>query len=363
MFDVSVFEQITYLNKIGDAKNDIERSYKQYLCQSLFVPKLHLVILNLIAALIIFPIFIFLTFKRPFVKKREEVKCIGEFPNRELNTIPDELSRLMINNSVWTKNFSFQFSDWRYLFLLLKNYFISPFFVLKCGIKMAMYSHMIRLYHPSTFVVMSEFSCTSSFLTLYCRDHNIRHINIMHGEKLFFIRDSFFHFDKCYVWDEHYKNLFLKLFAEPTQFVVSKPQYLKINVGKYQNKESYSDFKYYLSVFSEQELLSIINSLKFATQCGKTVKYRPHPRYSDLSLLRKYVKDQDIENPKDVSIEESISNLEYAVGSYTTVLLQAYSVGKKIINDDVTYKEQYLKLKEMDYILINKGLPSLSQFQ
>ena len=103
--------------------------------------------------------------------------------------------------------------------------------------------------------------------------------------------------------------------------------------------------------------------MAFAKREGKTVRYRIHPRYTDLSVLRKYVSDEEIEYPKKVSILESISNMEYAVGSYTTVLLQAYLSGKKVLLDDVTYKKRFEQLKEYRYILAKDDIEKLSEKQ
>ena len=185
----------------------------------------------------------------------------------------------------------------------------------------------------------------------------------MHGEKLFFIGDAFFHYDECYVWDEHYIKLFRELKAEPTQFIVALPESLHINITKHINKDAYADYKYYLAVASESEIKGVVESMLFAKRNGKKVKFRPHPRYTDMNLLRKYVDEEEIEDYKKVGILESISNLEYAVGSYTTVLSQAYFSGKKVILDDVTFKSEYDKLKGMKYILSTKNCPILSNMQ
>ena len=103
--------------------------------------------------------------------------------------------------------------------------------------------------------------------------------------------------------------------------------------------------------------------MAFAKSEGKTVKYRIHPRYTDLNVLRQYVGDDEIELPKEVSILESISNMEYAVGSYTTVLLQAYLSGKKVLLDDVTFHYRYNQLKEYGYILAKDDIEKLSEKQ
>ena len=37
-FDIAVDEQIGYMSSLGKPKDDIDRSYKQYLCQNYFSP-------------------------------------------------------------------------------------------------------------------------------------------------------------------------------------------------------------------------------------------------------------------------------------------------------------------------------------
>ena len=144
---------------------------------------------------------------------------------------------------------------------------------------------------------------------------------------------------------------------------MSTPSYIKMDLSDYVDKSKYADYKYYLAVYDDDEIKSIIASLRFAHNQGKSIKFRPHPRHSDIKLLEKYVDSNDIEYPNKVSIVESVANLEFAVGSYTTVLLQAYSSGRKVILDDVTFKIQYQQLSEMKYILADSSIPVLSQFQ
>ena len=75
-------------------------------------------------------------------------------------------------------------------------------------VKLAMYRYQYEVYHPKAMIVDEEYSYTSSFLTEYCHRLGVEHIDIMHGEKLYFIRDTFFCFDRCYVWDGYYRDLF-----------------------------------------------------------------------------------------------------------------------------------------------------------
>lgn len=66
---------------------------------------------------------------------------------------------------------------------------------------------MITKYQSKAIVVHNEYSFTSSILTAYCETRNVLHINVMHGEKMYYIRDSYFRYDRCYVWDAYYRDL------------------------------------------------------------------------------------------------------------------------------------------------------------
>ena len=361
--DVPVEEQRAFLKRIGEAKNDIDRGYKQYLCQNYFVPEWKVWLFNFAAAVIVPIVVFYYLVKGLFVRKEAHVDAMIE--SKGMDEVVPFLVREKYSpdNSHWKEGSSMSPKDFDFLMILFLKAPHHPYFVLKAWMNVVQYSDMIRRHSPNVLIQFGEFSYSSSILTAYCHRFNIRHINIMHGEKTWFIRDAYFHYDECYVWDEHYAKIFRELKAEPTQFIVAVPESLHIDVEKYRNEKDYADYKYYLGEYNEEELDSIVRSMAFVEQEGKKVKYRPHPRYSDFALLRKYVGEDKIETPSEVSIMESISNLEFAVGSFSTVLSQAYFSGKKVILDDVTFRELYDKLKNMRYVLAEKVTDKLSKHQ
>ena len=363
LFDVPTTEQRSFFESLGVAKDDIDRGYKQYLCQNFFVPKWKVSFFNIIAAFLMPFITVFYLIKGLFVRSGVPINAIIEKKGMDEVVPSDVWQKYNPDNSYWQEGSSLCFSDLSFLLKLVKKATNHPYFVLKATMNVVMYSDMIRRHSPMVMIQFGEFSFSSSILTAYCHRNDIKHIDIMHGEKLFFIGDAFFHYDECYVWDEHYIKLFRELKAEPTQFIVALPESLHINITKHINKDAYADYKYYLAVASESEIKGVVDSMQFAKRNGKKVKFRPHPRYTDINLLRKYVNEEEIEDYKKVGILESISNLEYAVGSYTTVLSQAYFSGKKVILDDVSFKSEYDKLKGMKYILSSKNCPILSEMQ
>lgn len=361
-FDVAIQKQYAYMNSLGEATDDIDRSYKQFLCQNFFVP-LWKKIVWWIVALLATPIAIFVLFvKGRSVHFVNQIDTIAE--NKGMNEIiPTDISeKYDINNVVWNAGAGLSVEDIKYIITHIYGW-RQPYFILKIILLIAKYSPKITKYHPKRIIEHSEFSFGSSAITDYCHSRGVKHIDVQHGEKLRFIRDSFFHYDECYVWDEHYVNLFKEMHAEPSQFKVAVPPSLRIDCKAHQNPSVYADFKYYLAADKEENIRNIVASMAFAKREGKTVRYRIHPRYTDLTVLRKYVSDEEIELPKYVSILESISNMKYAVGSYTTVLLQAYLSGKKVLLDDVTYKTRFEQLKEYGYILAKNDIERLSERQ
>lgn len=362
LFDIPVEKQLAYLNSFELPSGDIDRSYKQYKCQQLFSPwwiKTMWFVISIFAIPFVIVLY--------YIKGRT---CDYE---RSVQTIAEDKNMKEVIPRVLTEKYDIHHIEWNAGCCLLKSdldYIFSkvlgirqPFFILKSIMQIANYSPRITRYKPEQLIVHTEFSFCSSLLTDYCHTRNVKLINVMHGEKLYNIYDSFFHFDECYVWDAHYINMFINMKAESSQFRIALPPSLTIDTNSNINRNVYADYKYYLAEISEEEIKSIVTSMSFAKNEDKTVKYRIHPRYTDLNVLKKYVSNEEIEFPQKVNIVESICNMKCAVGSYTTVLLQSYLSGKDVILDDVTYAERYKQLKEYGYILINKDLPTLSSKQ
>ena len=319
-YEFPAVEQQSMLARLGAAKDDIDRSYKQYLCQCIYMPW-WIKVLNDLLAMFLTPILIvFYSLKGLRCKQECSVDSIGEFKGMT-EIIPQELKeKYDINIDYWFVGSRLSAKDISYIAKLVILHPFSPLFVFKNMMKIAKYSYMIYAHSPKALIVHNEYSFTSSLLTDYCHRHGVKHIDVMHGEKLAIIRDAYFHYDECYVWDEYYAQLFISQEAEPTQFIVALPESMKVNVDKYRNDKVYADYKYYLGVADEDKLLKIAESMSFALQQGKTVKYRLHPRYSNRNSVEKIVGKENIEFPNEVSILESIANCGCVVGSFTTVL-------------------------------------------
>lgn len=364
VFDFPKEEQLAYLNRLGEAKDDIDRGFKQYLCQNQLVrPKWKIVVFNLAGILGLPLTFFYFLLKRITAPKAKSINCLIEKKGMP-EVVPDVVKEKFHPSEDYEVKSSLGLRDIAFAGRLYIKAPLHPYFVFKAMMNVARYSHLIYSYSPKVMIQFGEFSFSSSILTAYCHQHSVLHVDVMHGEKLFNIRDAYFHYDKTYVWNDHYTNLLTSLNAESSQFVVAPPQSLVIDCDKYVKPEVYADFKYYLASYNEETIKRIVKSMIFAKHRGKSVKYRPHPRYSNLELLKKYVSEDEIEYGNQVTIQESISNLMYAVGSYTTVMVQAYFSGKHVIMDDVAEKDEYDLLKSLDYILSTiDGVDKLSNYQ
>ncbi|WP_287621472.1 hypothetical protein [Parabacteroides sp.] len=360
-FDVPYEEQVIFLQKQCEPKNDIQRSYLQYCCQMYFVRKKLFLLLNM-ASILLGPFLVFFYYLKGLtLKSKEKIDAVADF-KRMPEILPKELAEEYdVDYEVAMQGGMLTFNDIEYIVGNFIKYWYAPYFVVKSVIKLSIYSYTIYTYSPRSIIVHSESAFTSSAMTDYCHYRNVKHIDVLHGEKVFYIRDSYFHFDECYVWNEYYVSLFKQMRAEPSQFRVSVPSSMKINSILYENPNLFANYKYFLQGCVEAELVQIKESMRFVLAEGKTIKYRPHPMYSDMKMVERIFGKESIEYPKEVSILASISNMDVAVSSYSTVLNQAIHAGKAILLDDVTFKTQYDKLKNLKYILAIQKYPVLSE--
>lgn len=367
LFDVPIEDQKKFINNIPDPSNDIERSFAQYICQNYYIAKWKVFLKNLISLFLILPYLVYAFLKTITSKNNKlEVKedAIGTFKGMEEiipNVLIEEYSIRNIGLDI-EGGLALTMDDLVFLSCVFRKSKWHFFFFLKICVILSRYSGLIREYNPRAIIVHNECSFCSSIMTLYCERRNILHINVMHGEKLFFMRDAFFRFHKCYVWNQYYVDLFTQLRTEKSQFIINIPKSLHIDVEKYKNENSFADFKYYLGFYTENRIKKIADILYLLKRNGYTIRLRPHPRYSDLNVLKKYVDESDIEYPTDVHIMESISNVNYAVGSYSTVLTQAFFSGKKVVVDDDSDYDEYKKLKDYGYILSSFQTLKISNF-
>lgn len=358
LFCYPVEKQKRYIAHFPEPEDDFQRSYFQYRCQM----KLNDWIVSFAINLASFPLLLFYLLKRADVQKsdKEPISALFFSDGKPENIIPEilrnDVGKIEVVNE---KKESLTKSDKFFILAVWKKYPFSFHFILKSLLKIRFYSYAIQKKSPQTIIVCNEYSFTSSILTKYCEEQGIRHVNVMHGEKLFFMRDSFFRFHECYVWDDFYKELFKKLKAEPNQFKIAVPQSLKFTEREIVQKTV--DFTYYLGAERGNLLICIVKSMERLRMQGLSVAIRPHPRYSDLEEIRRFSPLIEIEDCKTMTIEQSLKRTKNAISVYSTVLNQAFNNDIGIVIDDVSDKKKYDLLNERLYCMTNKPHELLSQ--
>lgn len=356
-YEVDLDKSMNFLKSIKEPKDSFERSFAQYKCQCFLRNTIANALLNVGSFFLIVPYVIVCLIKSVQYKEKKDIVYTISILDKTI--IPDSLRSDYPSEYITGEYDGICLTkyDLSFIYGLIKRYPFSCFLIFKAIIKISIYRCFIEEYRPHAIAINSEFSCVSSIMTRYCEQQGIRHINIMHGEKLLYIRDSFFEFSKCYIWDEFYKKLFTELRAKGGQFVIERPQSVIFDVKRYRDNFKIIDYKYYL--FENSQVKQIAHVMHLLKSKGYTIKVRPHPAYSDMNVIKKYFNDNEIEDIA-ISIEESVSNTYNAISLVSTVLTQAYYSGVNVIIDDMNYREKYMRLKDLKYILLDKQLTVLS---
>ena len=359
---VSKRKQLQYLDSITLVDNSLfNRSYLQYKCQMKFESTIKVILLNLISPFLILGIIIYgqmnsYSIRSSFESQKTKKKAINlGYSDLIPKSLKDEYNIIEGN-----KKLCFTINDLIFIKSIFQKYPFQWYFLFKCIFKIGIYSYIIKEYKPVAILTNSEYSFTSSILTQYCREQKIKHINYMHGEKIFAIRDSFFEFDLMYIWDEYYINLFNSLYAN-NEYVIEVPERFKSKNNT--NRNQFEDeliIKYYLQWEDEIELEKI-NRVRILLKDEYKFIVRPHPRYSDTKLIQRIFPTESIESPYDVDIMSSIRNSYAVCSKYSTVFFQAYLQDKVLIIDDISNYKVYDKLKEFDYYIFHKDHSLLSE--
>jgi len=357
-FNADIPQEKEFLWSIKEPRDDFERSYAQYCCQASLRNKWSLILLNIGCAFILIPYILKCRFKKvQLVEKKDAVIALAE---KDQPKIPASLRENLgdIRVTIQHEKACLNAFDIKFIWKLYKRYPFSFYFILHIIYKLGLYRGFIEMYNPQTMVVSEEFSCVSSTLTYYCEQLGIEHINIMHGEKDYYIRDAFFRFHKCYVWDDWYIELFKSLRADKSEYVVEIPSCFKLDNARREFNGTLVDYKYYL--WGNEKIDEIAKGLHQLKSDGYSIKVRPHPSFTDPDKLKGYFSKDEIEDCS-VSTEVSLVGTKNAISLYSTVLLQAYLSGINVIIDNLNFPDEYTKLRELKYILIGKDHERFSE--
>lgn len=365
-FTYDVDKQKNYIAKFPEPEGYIERSYFQYKCQMKLAGILTKTLTNIAGLILIIP-----SIAAYYINGKKRNKKIN-FLEKDAVFLTDGFGMDIIPKEIKQQYKDIYIEDYKikqiiieediiFISKIILKYPLSWYFIYKCLLKIGIYRSIISNYNPQAIITNSEYSFTSSALTKFCENNGIKHVNIMHGEKLYYIRDSFIRYHEYYIWDSYYKKLLIELRAYKDQFIISTPDSLVIDFNKYPIDYSNKvDYKYYLGGESAKELAEIYQILLKIQAYGYNVSIRPHPRYTNIDMLKKIFINIEIENAEDVTIINSIANTDGIISLYSSVLNQGYHSGKKIIIDDITNNYKFNKLDELEYFIFSKEYIKLS---
>lgn len=359
-FHKPVALQREFLRQLPEPKDLTERSYLQYRCQQMLEGGGFFFLCSM-AAMLLLPLYRRKFFSAPTPSCEQAADAIFLFSG-ERNVLPKSLQEefpRLVHLRDFQSHYFLAPEDRAVLVQLRRRYPFAFYFRFKCMLKMGMYRWSYETYHPRALIVSSEYSYTSSFLTAWCRQTGVEHINVMHGEKLYHIRDSFFHFDRCYVWNSFYQQLFAQLRAEEYQFCVEVPPVQQPWTDLHVEKAV--DYTYYLQAQDTSALQIVAAQMSRLQRKGYSVAVRPHPIYSDRKAVSQIFDGCIIENPQELPIQTSVLRTRHVISQHSTVLLQAHTNGVPIVIDDVSKPEDFRKLQELQYQMLSEAHELLSQ--
>lgn len=364
-FKVSVAAQKKYLSAIPEPQDKVERSYAQYKCQILFWGRRFHFFASA-AALFLLPIQVLNILCKKPPRAGESVELLLLSQDMPDNIYPKELldDFLSKRQASFFEGYFFPHEDWRFFFRLVKQYPLSPYFLYKCLVKMAIYSYQIHKNHPKAIATCGgEFTYTSSLLTAFCERYGIAHYNVMHGEMFYYILDAFCSFHKFYIWDEHYQELLTDLRASAAEFMIAPPASVKMDLEKVDIRGlKIYDFKYCLQLQDAGHMEAIASILAQLQKKGSAICLRYHPRSPNIAAIHHIFRAFDIEDPRKVGIAQSIKSAKRVIALNSTVLYQAFMSGVPVVIDDMTDIKKYELLGEMRYIMLSKKHDLLSQY-
>ena len=359
IFTYPVEKQKAYIVHFPEPKDELDRSYFQYCCQMKLYGAFYHGLLNLAA--LPCSLLLLLKYKKVHLEPEETKKCVFIRYDLPENVVPHSLrERYPEMYAVSKMENCLNKEDVDFLKGIFKRYPFSWLFWMKNIIKVSQFSAVMSRFSPEAIITCEEYSFTCSAITQYCHNHNVRRINVMHGEKLFYMRDSFGSFDEFYVWSQEYEELFCQLRAAKDQFCIEVPPSLlfeKQDVGKS------VDYTYYLQDQSGDKLVRIVNAMKHLAEKGNKVVFRPHPRYTPLEELKQLCDGSgiEIEINREISIEESVMRTENVISVFSTVLQQAYYNHVSIVIDDISNPEKIEKLRERGFVMLQTPHQKLSE--
>ncbi len=349
--DVDEWE--TFLNHLPEVHDAIDRAHNKYLCRQYFFSRKKITLFDAVGLgcmILEMPLLLFSNKGRNtdisdciILEKHNEVGYEDVAPLKELA----EHGKIKVIENI-NKRFGVVSRESRKAVLAcIRRYprdFFFHYFVLK---ELLAHDRIIKNHAPrATAVYVNERNVASPILREAYENQGRKFISFMHGEYLLNLIQGYMSFSEYYIWDESYIDTFQNfLKCDIGEYHVYTPKKLE-KKWKLEAILPEYDYTYYFSNEKSEQIAMIASLLSALQQRGKRCKVRPHPRFiQDVMNSANLFEGILIEDPKKVTMEDSLGKTEYAVGLRTTVLYEAEVEGRGIVLDDVTDKEAFDNMK------------------
>jgi hypothetical protein len=333
--------------EVLNARQDdfLKESLSQYYCQAQFFLKFIWFSFNVFSIFMFIPLLIFLFFRSFIRVHTKDLTDISLFPR-----IPEVL--ISKYSVVYIKKpFGYiKGQDWKYVFKIIFKSGFRPYFLLRSVWKIAIYSQIVDTFKPERIWVTQEMVFESSILTKYLNARSVEHNNFMHGDNYFSIQVAFCRFNRFYVWDEFYADLFKSLMCKADEYFVfsainrTTSSCEQKNIFKYYNQESIS-----IPIFNAR-----LDKLEdFAKSHGCELVVRLHPSHREDFEIEVLTQRNIKVEPAVVDIIDSIFEAKYVCSEFSSVLYQASLLNRDIVIDNSS-KERFEILKDLDVIFLKK---------
>lgn len=360
--------QDAYLSKFEVSDNHYENSYNKYKCVCFFhYSKTMLFFYNVASALLYLPMYLKLgrTKRNQAGEKINNLLVIKKGKTIGTDDIfPEELKeQYTVREYFVDYNKIFLDSDAKKILRVArKKHPFSFYYNLVLMIRMATQCSIINENSPSvvcTYVCEREFS--DPLLTLYSEQRVVQYYGFMHGDFMYQIDHAFMQFSCYWVWDKHYLKMFKELKCNQPMRVYTPGKYKPL----VEASPLESDYEFFATYYCSGETKASIDKLKVIfdamKSCGKNAKIRPHPRFSNYEHIKQVLSEYAIEDCSSCSLKESLESTYCCIAINSTVLSQAYHSGKPVIIDDLTNIVEFGKLKDEEYIMLDKANCYLSE--
>ncbi len=356
---------LAFLKTLPEPKDEVDEAYNKYRCRAYHYPAYKTFILNIGAlpmAVLSYGCFFRKKRRLPsvreaslLVERKTDVDYADIFPSELAQSYDRVMEVVDSRNQKELLNVRLSLEAVQLYWKTVKRHPFSLYFQFWTARELSKHCSYISQYNPSaTAVYIEERNIAGPLLRRLYESTGRQYISFMHGEYLLRLIQGYMSFSAYYIWDQEYENIFSEiLHCHIGRYILYKPRKLE---KKWHFEGIVPEYycTYYFSAESKESIRKLSEVFAQLEKKGHKCKVRPHPRYSQWEIIRETFPADRIEDPRQVSIEQSLSSTRYVVGLATTVLAEGYYEGKEIVVDDITSLQKYANLEKRHFLVLKR---------